>query len=101
VRGERNRRKWPRIDVFQPPPSIWGPLGPINATAGAGATRATGDSRSLPDASYRVVPDSESVKLSIIIPVYNEEQTIAEVVNRVLAVDLGSIEKEIIISNDG
>jgi glycosyltransferase involved in cell wall biosynthesis len=41
------------------------------------------------------------VKLSIIIPVYNEEQTIAELVERVRAVDLGSIEKEIIIANDG
>jgi dolichol-phosphate mannosyltransferase len=41
------------------------------------------------------------VKLSIIIPVYNEEQTISEVVERVRAVDLGDIEKEIIIANDG
>jgi glycosyltransferase involved in cell wall biosynthesis len=41
------------------------------------------------------------VKLSIIIPVYNEEQTIAELVERVRAVDLGAIEKEIIIANDG
>jgi len=41
------------------------------------------------------------MKLSIVIPVYNEEQTIGEVVDRVLAVDLGDIEKEIIISNDG
>jgi len=41
------------------------------------------------------------MKLSVIIPVYNEEQTIAEVVERVLAVDLGAIEKELIISNDG
>jgi len=41
------------------------------------------------------------MKLSIIIPVYNEEQTIGAVVERVLAVDLGPIEKEIIISNDG
>jgi glycosyltransferase involved in cell wall biosynthesis len=41
------------------------------------------------------------MKLSIIIPVYNEEQTIAEVVERVLAVDLGAIDKEIIIANDG
>jgi glycosyltransferase involved in cell wall biosynthesis len=41
------------------------------------------------------------MKLSIIIPVYNEEQTIGAVVERVLMVDLGSIEKEIIISNDG
>ena len=41
------------------------------------------------------------VKLSIIIPVYNEEQTIGEVVERVLAVDLAGIEKEILIANDG
>jgi glycosyltransferase involved in cell wall biosynthesis len=41
------------------------------------------------------------VKLSIIIPVYNEEQTISEVVERVRAVNLGAIEKEIIIANDG
>jgi glycosyltransferase involved in cell wall biosynthesis len=41
------------------------------------------------------------MKLSIIIPVYNEEQTIGEIVERVLAVDLGPIEKEIIIANDG
>jgi dolichol-phosphate mannosyltransferase len=41
------------------------------------------------------------VKLSIIIPVYNERATIDEIVCRVLAVDLGSIEKEVIISNDG
>jgi glycosyltransferase involved in cell wall biosynthesis len=44
---------------------------------------------------------SRPVKLSIIIPVYNEEQTISEVVERVRAVDLGDIEKEIIITNDG
>ena len=41
------------------------------------------------------------MKLSVVIPVYNEEQTIGEVVERVLAVDLGDIEKELIISNDG
>jgi dolichol-phosphate mannosyltransferase len=41
------------------------------------------------------------VKLSIIIPVYNEEQTISAVVDRVRAVDIGDIEKEIIIANDG
>jgi len=41
------------------------------------------------------------VKLSIIIPVYNEEQTIGAVVDRVRAVDLGAIEKEIIVANDG
>jgi len=41
------------------------------------------------------------VKLSIIVPVYNEEQMIAEVIDRVLAVDLGDIDKEVIIANDG
>jgi glycosyltransferase involved in cell wall biosynthesis len=41
------------------------------------------------------------LKLSIIIPVYNEAQTINEVVERVWAVDLPGVEKEIIIANDG
>lgn len=41
------------------------------------------------------------MKLSIIIPVYNEEQTIGTVVERVRAVDLGPIEREIIVANDG
>jgi glycosyltransferase involved in cell wall biosynthesis len=41
------------------------------------------------------------VKLSIIIPVYNEAQTIQALVQRVRAVDLGAIEKEIVIANDG
>lgn len=41
------------------------------------------------------------MKLSIIVPVYNEERTIAEVIDRVLAVDLGPIEREVIIANDG
>ena len=41
------------------------------------------------------------MKLSIIIPVYNEEQTIHEVLERVAAVNLGAIEKEIVIANDG
>jgi glycosyltransferase involved in cell wall biosynthesis len=41
------------------------------------------------------------VKLTIIIPVYNEVRTISEVVDRVRAVDIGPIEKEIIIANDG
>jgi glycosyltransferase involved in cell wall biosynthesis len=41
------------------------------------------------------------MKLSIIIPVYNEEQTIGEVIDRVWAVDLGDLEREVIIANDG
>jgi len=42
-----------------------------------------------------------ALKLSIIIPVYNEEQTIREIVERVLAVELDGVEKEVIIANDG
>ena len=41
------------------------------------------------------------MKLSIIIPAYNEAGTIAAIVHRVQAVDLGPIEKEIIVVNDG
>jgi glycosyltransferase involved in cell wall biosynthesis len=41
------------------------------------------------------------MRLSVIIPVYNEEQTIQEVLDRVAAVDLGGIEMEIVIANDG
>lgn len=41
------------------------------------------------------------MKLSIIVPVYNEQRTINEVIERVLAVDLGPIEREVIIANDG
>jgi glycosyltransferase involved in cell wall biosynthesis len=42
-----------------------------------------------------------AIKLSIIVPVYNEQQTINEVIERVMAVDLGAIEREVIIANDG
>lgn len=41
------------------------------------------------------------MKLSIIIPVYNEEQTIGAIVERVLAVDLDGLESEVIIADDG
>ena len=40
------------------------------------------------------------MKLSIVIPVYNEEQTLAEIVKRVLAVRLPGVKKEIIIVDD-
>lgn len=40
-------------------------------------------------------------KLSIVIPVFNEEKTIRKIVERVLKVDLNNIEKEIILINDG
>ncbi len=41
------------------------------------------------------------MKLSVVIPVYNEEQTVREVIVRVLAVDLGDLEREIIVVDDG
>jgi glycosyltransferase involved in cell wall biosynthesis len=41
------------------------------------------------------------MKLSVIVPVYNEAQTIAEVIDRIRAVNIGDVEKEIIIANDG
>ncbi len=46
-------------------------------------------------------PLPNAFKLSIIIPVYNEESTVGEVIERVLAVDLGDIRKEIIVCDDG
>jgi glycosyltransferase involved in cell wall biosynthesis len=41
------------------------------------------------------------MKVSIIIPVYNEERTISEVLDRVWAVDLGDIEREVVVVDDG
>lgn len=41
------------------------------------------------------------MKLSVLIPVYNEEMTIGELIERVARVDLGAIEMEIIVANDG
>jgi len=43
----------------------------------------------------------KTIKLSIIIPVYNEEQTVIELFKRVNKVKLKNIEKEIIIVDDG
>ncbi|MBI4817613.1 MAG: glycosyltransferase family 2 protein [Deltaproteobacteria bacterium] len=43
---------------------------------------------------------SEPSKLSIVIPAYNEEGTIASIVDRVLAVGLGAMKKEIILVDD-
>jgi glycosyltransferase involved in cell wall biosynthesis len=43
---------------------------------------------------------SFSVKLSIIIPAYNEETTIEAVIRRVQAVDLGATAKEILVVDD-
>jgi glycosyltransferase involved in cell wall biosynthesis len=44
---------------------------------------------------------ADALTLSIIVPVYNEAQTIAEVIDRICAVDIGDMRKEIIIANDG
>ena len=41
------------------------------------------------------------MKLSVIIPVYNEESTIGEVIDLVQGVELCDIEKEIIVADDG
>jgi len=41
------------------------------------------------------------MKLSVIIPVYNEETTIQAVVGKVMAVELPAMEREIIIADDG
>jgi glycosyltransferase involved in cell wall biosynthesis len=40
-------------------------------------------------------------KLSVIIPAYNEAQTVARVIDRVLVVKLEGFEREIIVVNDG
>ncbi len=45
--------------------------------------------------------ESTALKLSVVIPVYNEQETIGQVIDRVRRVDLGSIEKEIIVLDDG
>lgn len=41
------------------------------------------------------------MKLSIVIPVFNEEKTILTVLKRLIALDLPAIEKEIIVVDDG
>jgi glycosyltransferase involved in cell wall biosynthesis len=41
------------------------------------------------------------VKVSILIPVYNEEKTVSQILAQVRAVDLAPLEKEIIVVDDG
>jgi len=41
------------------------------------------------------------MKLSVVMPAYNEQATIRTIVARVLAVDLGSVERELVIVDDG
>ena len=40
------------------------------------------------------------MKLSIVMPVYNERNTIKEILRRVRQVDLGDLEREIVIVDD-
>jgi glycosyltransferase involved in cell wall biosynthesis len=40
-------------------------------------------------------------RLSIVVPVYNEAQTIQQVLDRVEEIDLGEVEKEVIVVDDG
>ena len=44
---------------------------------------------------------AKTKKLSIVIPCYNEKDTIEKILNEVMAVNLGSTKKEIIIVDDG
>ncbi len=41
------------------------------------------------------------MRLSIVIPVYNEHKTLAEIVSKVKKADIGDIKKEIIVVDDG
>lgn len=41
------------------------------------------------------------MKLSVVMPVYNEKNTIKEIIRRVRLVDIGDIDKEIIVVDDG
>ena len=41
------------------------------------------------------------MKLSIVIPCYNESKTIREIVKKVIEVDISPLKKEIIIVDDG
>src|SRR5258706_1866387 len=40
-------------------------------------------------------------KLTVVIPAYNEERTIADVLRRVKDVEIGGLEREIIVVDDG
>ncbi len=40
-------------------------------------------------------------KLTVVIPVYNEAKTISEVIGRVAAAEIGAVEREIIVVDDG
>ena len=52
-----------------------------------------------PDPARPAVGEADAGKLSVLIPVYNEERTVDEILTRVLA--LGPVVKEIVIVDDG
>lgn len=41
------------------------------------------------------------MKLSIVIPVYNEDKTLAQIISKIKAADIDDVEKEIIVIDDG
>ena len=41
------------------------------------------------------------MKLSVVVPIYNEDKTLEEIIHKIKAADIGKIEKEIIIVDDG
>src|SRR5688572_9260928 len=41
------------------------------------------------------------MKLSVVIPAYNEERSVAETIQRVKTVDLGGLDLEIVVVDDG
>jgi cellulose synthase/poly-beta-1,6-N-acetylglucosamine synthase-like glycosyltransferase len=53
--------------------------------------------RQLTNFAIRDDPDSQTVKISVVIPVYNEVKTIVEVINRVLEC---GFDTEIVVVND-
>lgn len=65
------------------------------AAGGALSSKATGR---VPDARYNIPMSQTSWRLSVLMPVYNEEDTIAQIIADVLAVPL---DKEVIVVDDG
>src|SRR5215211_4770777 len=75
---------------------------PIAGTANPPVSSTISESaRAKTPAKSVIVAAPRRMRLSVIIPVYNEEQTIHEVLERVAAVNLGGIAMEIVIANDG
>src|SRR4029450_1600405 len=86
--------------VSPPAPAAGGPPfgGPCARAAGR-PSPCSGESANL--RTCRTPVRSFPVKLSVVMPCYNEQATIREIVGRVLAADLGDIEKEGVMVDDG